>query len=177
MSRKSTVTSRAGLSESRGFGVLLDGAADGLGNEAIEAVLDALEEHDAVERLGELAVARFEGGVALGQAARHQVEALGHRADLVGRSHRLPRIEVAVAQAGHRGLERLEGAGHGARDHPGEPRPAHDGRERDEADDGDETSEHGMRPQVQVGDAREGGQRHGAQGERADGEPEAEKTM
>ena len=48
---------------------------------------------------------------------------------------------------------------------------------RDEADDGDETTEHGMRSQVQAGDAREGGQRHGAQGEHADGEPEAEEPM
>ena len=140
-------------------------------------MLDALEEHDTVERLGELAVARFEGGVALGQAAGHQVEALGHRADLVGRVHRLPRVEVAVTKAGHGGLERLEGSGHGARDHPGEPRPAHGGRERDEDDDGDETTEQGMRSQVQAGHSREGGQRHGAQGEHADGEPEPEETM
>ena len=66
----------------------------------------------------------------LAQAVEHAVEALGHRADLVGADHRGVPVEAAPLHLGHRGLHVLERRGHAV------------GREEGQADRG----QHARRP-------------------------------
>ncbi len=79
---------------------------------------DLLELAVAADPAGEDLVADLGGDVlaeglldqlALTQAVEHAVEALGHRADLVGADHRAVAIEVAPLDLGHGGLDILEG--------------------------------------------------------------------